>query len=315
MGYHGSLRFATVRYGSTVAFAALDPIVDMRATLSVYRFGSSDPTTQLTNGDFWRGTHTPHGPGTLHLWWTRDSLDAQAWGDGADWLLAGVPALIGAHDTTFRFEDDAHPLILRAQRNHPGWRIGASRTLYHELLPAVLGQRVTAGEAIGQWNMLCRQLGEAAPGPNATLFLAPSPERLAGRPAWWFHPFGIEAKRAETLRVIAKHANRIEQWAELGSVEAAAKLQLLRGVGAWTIGSALGCALGDPDAVPVGDFHIPNMICWALAGKPRGTDAEMLQLLEPYVGQRARVIGLLGMDGNAAPKFGPRQRIQPMHRR
>jgi hypothetical protein len=43
--------------------------------------------------------------------------------------------------------------------------------------------------------------------------------------------------------------------------------------------------------------------------------AQMLQLLEPYAGQRGRVIRLLGLDGNAAPKFGPRQRIQPMHRR
>ena len=77
---------------------------------------------------------------------------------------------------------------------------------------------------------------------------------------------------------------------------------------------ALGPALGDPDAVPVGDYHIPNTVSWALAGEPRGTDARRLELLEPTRGQRGRVIRLLGLDGHAAPAFGPRQRIQPMYK-
>jgi 3-methyladenine DNA glycosylase/8-oxoguanine DNA glycosylase len=298
-----------------VAFADFDSTTDMRATLSVQRFGTNDPTTRLGIADFWRATLTPQGPATLHLWWRPDGLDAEAWGDGANWLLAGVADLIGARDTSFRFAPDAHPVLLRAQRNHPGWRIGASRTLYHELLPVVLGQRVTAGEAIGQWSKLCYELGEVAPGPNDALRLPPAPHVLAGKPAWWFHPFGIEAKRAEALRVVAKYAPRINEWSMLSAAEASAKLSLLRGIGPWTIGSAVGPCFGDPDAVPVGDFHIPNMVCWALAGRARGTDDEMLELLAPYSGQRGRAIGLLMMDGNAAPKFGPRQRIQPMHRR
>jgi 3-methyladenine DNA glycosylase/8-oxoguanine DNA glycosylase len=293
----------------------IDPVINMRATLRVYRFGTYDPTTRLADGEFWRATLTPHGPATLHLTWTRDRLEAQAWGDGAEWLLAGVPALIGANDSSFRFSANAHPAILKAERNHPGWRIGSSGTLYHELLPNVLGQRVTAGEAIGQWSALCRKLGEPAPGPKQALTLPPTPAQISAHPAWWFHPLGIEAKRADALREIAKYAHRITEWALLAPAAASAKLQLLRGIGPWTIGSAVGPAFGDPDAIPVGDYHIPNMVSWALAGRPRGNDQDMLSLLEPYEGQRGRVIGLLGMDGHAAPKFGPRQRIQPMYRR
>ena len=77
----------------------------------------------------------------------------------------------------------------------------------------------------------------------------------------------------------------------------------------------LGPALGDQDAVAVGDFHLPNLVSWALAREPRGTDDRMLELLSPYIGQRGRVIRLLALDGNRAPAFGPRQRIQPMYRR
>ena len=67
------------------------------------------------------------------------------------------------------------------------------------------------------------------------------------------------------------------------------KLALLPGVGPWTVGSVLGPALGDPDAVPVGDFHFPNIVAWNLAGEARGDDQRMLELLEPFRGQRGRV--------------------------
>jgi 3-methyladenine DNA glycosylase/8-oxoguanine DNA glycosylase len=298
-----------------VRTVAIDPTANLAATLAVYRFGRHDHTTRLTANEFWRATLTPDGAATLRLRWSRDELDASAWGPGASWMLDRVPHLVGSHDAGFICPADAHPAVARAHRNHPGLRIAASGTLYHELLPVILAQRVTGGEATRQWNALSRRLGRPAPGPDPTLLLPPQPRDLLAKPAWWYHPFGIEAKRAEALRMVARHASRIDVWATLPADEAAAKLNLLRGIGAWTIGSAIGPAHGDPDSVPVGDYHIPNMVAWALAGEPRGTDERMLDLLAPYAGDRGRVIMLLGRDANAAPKFGPRQRIQPMYRR
>ena len=73
-------------------------------------------------------------------------------------------------------------------------------------------------------------------------------------------------------------------------------------------------ALGDVDAVAVGDYHLKNLVAWSLAREPRGTDERMLELLAPYAGQRARVIALLGAAGWNAPKFGPSRRILPMER-
>ena len=292
-----------------------NPISNLRATLGVYRSGRGDLTTRLGAADFWRATFTPEGPATIHMWWHSGQVDAEAWGDGAQWLLRQVPALLGNSDAGFVVPDDAHPVVRRAHRNHPGMRIGSSGTLYHELLPVILGQRVTGLEAVSQWRRLTDRLGTVAPGPDPSLRLPPTPAALLAHPAWWFHPFGIEAKRANALRTVAAYAHRIGEWASLPPAEAAAKLSLLPGIGAWTIGSALGPSHGDPDAVPVGDYHIPNMVAWALAGEPRGTDARMLSLLARYRGQRGRVITLLGHDGHAAPKYGPRQRIQPMYRR
>ncbi len=65
-------------------------------------------------------------------------------------------------------------------------------------------------------------------------------------------------------------------------------------------------ALGDPDAVSVGDFHLKNLVSWALAGEPRGTDDRMLELLAPYEGRRAHVVRLLELSGLRPPSYGPR---------
>lgn len=281
------------------------------ACLSAYRFGAGDPTTRFGNGEFWRASFTPDGAATLRIAWNSGGIDAEAWGAGRDWMLERVTAMTGELDPGFEFED-AHPAVLRAQRNHPKVRFGASHMLFHELLPTILGQRITAGEAIRQWHLLCRRLGEPAPGPAPGLLLPPSPAALIGRPAWWFHPLGIEAKRAEALRAVAKHAGTLWAWAVLPTAEVVAKLALLPGVGPWTIGSVMASAIGDPDAVAVGDFHLKNLVSYALAGEPRGTDERMLALLAPYAGQRGRVVRLLQLDGHAPPAFGPRHRILPM---
>jgi len=236
-------------------------------------------------------------------------------------MLAHAEAMAGAFDPGYHFSD-GHPAVLRAQHHHPEVRFGASRMLFHELVPTILAQRITAGEAIRQWHQLCRRLGEPAPGPvpasipasGPPLLLPPSPAALLGRPAWWYHPLGIEAKRAEALRTVARHADKLWAWADLDIDQTAAKLALLAGVGPWTIGSVMSSAMGDPDAVAVGDFHLKNIVAHNLAGEPRGTDERMLELLAPYAGQRGRVVRLLLLDGHSPPKFGPRQRILPMAR-
>ena len=66
---------------------------------------------------------------------------------------------------------------------------------------------------------------------------------------------------------------------------------------------------GDADAVSVGDYHLKNVVAWHLAGRPRGTDEEMVALLEPFRPHRGRVIRLLETLGGA-PAFGPRQPLR-----
>lgn len=283
------------------------------ASLSAFCVGSADPTTRLVLGEFWRASFTPEGPATVRIMWEGGALDADAWGPGREWMIEQVAGLAGILDRGHTFTD-AHPVVMRAQHDHPSVHFGASRMLYHELLPTIIAQRITSGEAVRQWYALCHRLGDPAPGPQVGLLLPPAPEVLAGFPAWWFHPLGIEAKRADALRTVARHAAKLWDWAALPPDIAAAKLELLPGIGAWTIGTVMATALGDVDAVAVGDYHLKNIVAFNLAGAPRGTDERMLELLAPYAGQRGRVVRLLMLGGRTPPAFGPRRRILPMAR-
>ena len=91
--------------------------------------------------------------------------------------------------------------------------------------------------------------------------------------------------------------------------EASRRLQAVPGVGPWTAAEVAQRALGDSDAVSVGDFHLAAAVGWALTGR-RVEDTGMLALLEPWRGHRYRVIRLLELSGLArAPRRGPRTTI------
>lgn len=201
-----------------------------------------------------------------------------------------------------------HEAVRAAHHRWGDLLLGSSGTPYHELLPAVLGQRVTGREATGQWSRLVRMYGPPAPGPNEGLRLPPDPETLSRLPYYELHSLGIEKRRAETLRTVARHAN----WLIADHVGAAddltQSLTRIPGVGVWTAAVAGGPAFGDPDALQVGDYHLKNTVSWALRGVIRGTDDQMCRDLAVYAGQRHRVVRWLELDGWRAPRRGPGRR-------
>jgi 3-methyladenine DNA glycosylase/8-oxoguanine DNA glycosylase len=156
--------------------------------------------------------------------------------------------------------------------------------------------------------------GEPAPGPGG-LRLLPEPQLLASLGYYELHVVGVEKRRADALKRVAAHASRLEQLASLPGPALRAGLEAISGVGPWTSAEVARVTAGDADAVSVGDFHLKNLVAFALAGEPRGTDERMLELLEPFAGHRGRVCLLLEASGITAPKYGPRQRIQPLARR
>ncbi len=181
------------------------------------------------------------------------------------------------------------------------------------LVPTILEQKVTGHEARRSYAAIVRRYGERAPGPGG-LFVPPAPATLVDLPYWAWHEAGVEQRRARTIRGICSYAARIEAALEVTPLEMHRRLVSLPGVGDWTAAHTTMIAMGDPDAVLVGDFHIPHLVTWTLAGEPRGSDERMLELLEPYKGDRARVIRLVEAGGARPPRRGPRKALRSIAR-
>ena len=282
----------------------LDRPLDLVHTCAVHRHGPQDPTIRLTSREMWRATRTPAGPGTIHVTIVGGEATTEAWGTGADWLLDNAPAFLGCldDDEGFALHD---PKLRDLHRRFPGMWIGRSHAVMEALVPAIVEQKVTSAEAHRSWGTMTRFWGELAPGPMR-LRVPVAPERLSHEPYWAYHRFGIERRRADTIRRAATVAQKMEELAEAPIESAYARMCTIQGVGAWTAAEVAVRALGDVDAVSVGDFHLPHLVTWVLAGEPKGSDERMLELLEPYRGQRARAIKLLETGARRPPRRAPR---------
>jgi 3-methyladenine DNA glycosylase/8-oxoguanine DNA glycosylase len=200
-------------------------------------------------------------------------------------------------------------VIADLHRRNPGLRMPRTTAVFEALVPAVLEQKVTTVEAKAGYRALVQALGEPAPGP-VRLKLPPSAQVLARTPYWAFHRFGVERRRAVVIIEAARSANRLEEITTMDLPSAYRRLEAFPGVGPWTAAKVALIALGDPDAVPVGDYHLPHTVGYVLEGTPRSSDERMLELLDPYRGHRGRVIRLLTLSGIGAPRFGPRKPLR-----
>ena len=271
--------------------------LDLRKTLAPLNGAFRD-------GAWWYTARTADGPATLRVTRTASTLDGEAWGGGAGRLLQRLAGIGGLEDKSETFAT-AHPVVSELHRKSPGLRFAATGDVFSQLVVAIVGQKVTGTEAGRAMGALGRVFSDPAPGPAAGLMLPPDPERIAGARYWDLHPLHLEKKRAEALIAASRKAQLIESLAGVEPVAAAEKLLTLPGVGPWTVAETLARSHGDPDQVSVGDYHIKNLVAYHLAGRARGTDEEMLELLEEFRPHRGRVIRLLHELGHA-PKFGPR---------
>ena len=260
-------------------------------------------TSQPRRGVRWWATETPEGSASVAFRTVGSEVLADAWGPGAEWAIGRVPALLGNDDDPSGFRPKDRVVgDLVARLGVP--RLGATGRWFEAMATAAVYQRVVGADARTSVARLGRLYGAEVPG-GGPLPLFPRPEAMLRVPDHGFHRAGVDRGRTRVIRVAAKHADRLEELGDRSTADAREWLQRLPGVGPWTAARTTGAAAGDPDAVPVGDLHVPVLVTYALSGATDGDDASMLELLEPYAGHRGRVVRLVKAAGIGPPRHHP----------
>lgn len=285
---------------------------ELGATLASLQHGAGDPTFQwLTRGtDALLARRFDGATATLRLTALGSGeLRARAWGDGAAAALDAAPEICGAADDDSGFVPGL-PELAAAHRQRQGARVPRTGAVFTELVPVVLEQKVIAAQAFASYRALVLRFGSAAPGPlpeqlARRMRVSPDAAGWRGIASWDWHRAGVDPARSRTVVQLAARASSLDRLTSQPAAVARERLETLPGVGAWTSAELAQRALGDADAVSVGDYHLRKHVGHALAGRDFSDD-EMMAALEPWRGQRFRAVRLLLAAGPRRPRRGPR---------
>lgn len=238
------------------------------------------------------------------------TVTGEAWGSGADWVLAQLPRMLGADDDPSGFAP-LHKPIAEAWRRHGDWRLGATDLVMESLVPAIIEQKVTGQEAFGAFRALVRRFGERAPGPAGAedgavrLWVQPAPADLRAIPSWEWLKLPVDGARSRPVQHAARVAASLERAGRETPEVFDRRLRTLPGIGVWTSAETRSRALGDADSVSFGDYHVAANIGYVLTGRVVD-DEQLAALLAPYAGHRHRVQRLVELAGLSRPRRGPR---------
>lgn len=252
---------------------------------------------------------TPDGPATLFV--GRPAADGAvelaAWGEGAAWAIDQAPSLLGAADSVPEGPWHPHPVVDAARRAVPHLRIGRSELLVQMAVPTVIEQKVTGQEAFGSYGDLVRRFGSPAPGPagERSLMVPPSDGAWAALPSWEWIRAGVDHHRAAAITQVLHHAPALARAVERAPADAERLLRTLPGIGVWTAAEIRARTWGDPDAVSFGDYHVAADVGVAVTGAAFD-DHALEGFLEPWRGQRGRVVQWILRYRGGRPRHGPR---------
>ncbi len=266
------------------------PGIDLGLTLTAVRMGAADPCWGGDAQGTWLwATRTPEGPGTVRLSPTAEGVLVEAWGDGAGWMAARAPGLVGALDPGPDPDAPVPAPLTSLLARFAALRLARSARPLDAAIAAVCRRGVSAFEAGRSWALMIEEWGDDAPGPGR-LRLPPEPTRIASASPYEMHVMGLEQERAAEVRRLASHAARLELSDAEPDATVIERTRDLPGVAADVVEHVRSVALGDPDALPVVDAHLAATVIRVLHADGDAPDLGVAGVLAPYRPQRGRVL-------------------------
>ncbi|MGH8908143.1 MAG: DNA-3-methyladenine glycosylase family protein [Egibacteraceae bacterium] len=239
----------------------------------------------------------------LEVWGPSDTAAEEAAG-----ALEAAVAWVGLRDDLDGFAQvaNADRVTRRLLRDVGEVRLSRLPRVGEALGRAVLGQLVQSVEARRSTAQVAALAGTPAPGG---LWAWPTARQIGSAPAWALRRCGVSARGTRALHEGAIADRRLAEsaaardWARLDR-----QLRALPGVGVWTSAETR-LALGDADAVSVGDYHLPSLV-GSVLGEPGGRRADYDDegMLAPFAPHRGRVVQLIGRAAAQGLVSGPARR-------
>lgn len=151
------------------------------------------------------------------------------------------------------------PLLRAAFAHTPGLRVAGAWDAFEIAMRTILGQQISVAGASTICGRLVAQFGTAFATPHAGLtHIFPKPELLAEAELSSIASLGLPARRAETIREMARAviAGALDFFPGTTSEDAVARLKSMPGIGEWTAQYLAMRLLRSPDAFPASDLGL-----------------------------------------------------------
>jgi len=238
------------------------PPLDWESLISFLRMRAIPGVEVVDEDSYARTVKIGRREGTLRV--TRDgerslrlSVDLEV-GPGLDRLVRRVRRLFDLDSDPERIAKDLRrdPALALAVRRFPGLRVPGAFDGFETSVRAILGQQVSVKGATTLSGRLVERFGDpAARGAGALARHFPEPAKLASAD---LTRIGLPAARARAINELAAAVRdgRLSLSATADLEAAVSSMCRLPGVGPWTANYIAMRALGEPDAIPIGDLGL-----------------------------------------------------------
>jgi DNA-3-methyladenine glycosylase II len=220
-----------------------------------------------------------------------DALRVTIDGNASDhgWALALVQRILGVDRDLAHFDLAAArlPWLRQLARRMHGVKPPRYPTLWEAFVNTIAFQQVSLQAASAIVRRLIVASGHPIEHEGARLYAFPSVEQVLGAKATVLHTIGFSSRKLATLRrageALASGTLDEAMLEEQSSVDAAATLQCIKGIGPWTAAVILLRGLGRLDVFPLRDTSVAQNLA-LVSGRSSLDVAAIVEALRPQQG-------------------------------